>query len=425
MRKQFLPILAILILFSCKKENNDTSSDVNNPSSTVKVTEKSDINQAAVMPEAMEYYKNIATMAKWYAKHPEARTQSKLKSNSESPDSVNTILAKLQEITITDSANVQKSVFELDDTKIDTFLSAFTVIEANDLSQKLSLDTSNQAVLGISAINQAFKEAFSSNLKSSEDPYWKIRNILDIKEKQASQQPTHLKSENSDFWAAVVSNKILGCTGIWGASPPYLTPQTFVDRIRGSIAKGRLLIALPGGSNTVSPIILYVGQGWYDVGHVAVMIQNAGEIPKTINNNDDFVMTISTNSKDNLHKEPLKKDWSNEHGLSYVGQVYDVNWQWFYKNWHDFGFRQVATDVNNDAIYKQVTGLAIGTPYCNIWQVVFAKAAAPEHLICSSTAWWCAKQGTGVNIGDWWKPSIFPAGVYLSDRVRIIDNTLR
>jgi len=35
-----------------------------------------------------------------------------------------------------------------------------------------------------------------------------------------------------------------------------------------------------------------------------------------------------------------------------------------------------------------------------------------------------AKEGAGVNIGDWWKPTIFPAGVFLSDRVRIIDSTI-
>jgi hypothetical protein len=183
------------------------------------------------------------------------------------------------------------------------------------------------------------------------------------------------------------------------------------------------LIALPGGFNTSYPIIFYTNQDFYDVGHVAVLTLNSSQVPSTINNDETFKMSISTNSTENMHEESLKKNWTSEHGVAFVGQVFDVNWVWFYHHWYDFGFKRVATDVNNDNIYNKVVPL-IGKPYCNIFQLLTAKWAAPGHFICSSTAWWCAEQGCNVDIGDWWKPTIFPAGVYLSDRVRIIDNTL-
>lgn len=127
----------------------------------------------------------------------------------------------------------------------------------------------------------------------------------------------------------------------------------------------------------------------------------------------------------NLKPYSMRKSflWCKKHGLAFVGQVFDVKWRWFRKNWHTWGWRQEASDVDNNKIYNKVVG-TLKTPYCNIFQILTAKWAAPGHFICSSSAWWCAKNACNVNIGDWWKPTIFPAGVYLSDRVRIIDNTL-
>jgi len=31
--------------------------------------------------------------------------------------------------------------------------------------------------------------------------------------------------------------------------------------------------------------------------------------------------------------------------------------------------------------------------------------------------------GLFINIGDWWKPTIFPGGVFLSNKVLIVGNT--
>jgi hypothetical protein len=419
MRKSLLCTLVIFAFFSCKKAEDVKKVNVDNPSGEVIITSKEDVNQTAILPAAKEYYQNIAAMADWYAKHPEARRRSNLKSANE-PDSINTLLAKLEEISIADSTNAEVSIFELDQAKRDTFLNTFVVIEANNLSEKLKIDTSNQALSTIVATNMAFKQAFTS-LKSAtttiEDPYWTVRGILDSKEKQ---NVSSLKSVDDSFWAKVIANGILSYS-IIQVAPISLTPQTFVDRIKPSIAKGRLLIALPGGWTTSSIIVFYPNKQWYDVGHVAVMSKNSSDITSTIGR--DFNFTIGTNSDKGMHDEEVGDSWCDKHGLAFVGQVYDVQWKWFYKNWRNWGWRRESRDVNNNNIYNKVYSTR-GTPYCNIFQVLTAKWAAPGHFICSSSAWWCAKEGCDVNIGDWWKPTIFPAGVYLSDRVRIIDNTL-
>jgi len=58
----------------------------------------------------LEYYKNIASIAKWYSKHPNVLKHYSLKGVSDN-DSVNTPLNKLQEIVINDSTGVTKISF--------------------------------------------------------------------------------------------------------------------------------------------------------------------------------------------------------------------------------------------------------------------------------------------------------------------------
>jgi hypothetical protein len=429
MKKLIFPIFAALILFSCAKDELKI-----NKEAQATVTYKSDINQADLLPEAVEYYTNIAEMAKYYAKHQNVLAQNRVKSES-GDSSVNTLIAKLDEIQIIDSANVKRSFFDLSEAKRDSFLSAFITIESNKISEKLKFDTTQQAITSFNESNIAVKVAFAKIKTASgfsEDPYWKVRNVMKTRENarvalmtkemtksrvQKVQQGPMRLPDNYIFWDKVISSKLLSFSML-SIMPNSLTPETFINRIRGSIVPGRLLIALPGGFNLVDPIVFYVATMDYDVGHVAVMTGNA-----PTSGYADATFTISTNSKDNMHPEKLAKDWCSEHGVSFVGQVFDYKWVYYYRNWHNWGFSYNQVDINNAGMAEKVNSL-LGTPYVNWWEIPVAKWVAPDRLMCSTTAWWCAKQVAGVNIGDWYKPTILPAGVYLSDRVRIIDNTI-
>ncbi len=433
MKKLLLPILALTVLFGCKKEDHNFSNS-SNASTPVTVTEKKDINQASILPEAMEYYKNIAYIADWYAEHPGYNQKT---NSSTDGDTANALLSKLAEFTILDSNNVERSIFEISKEERTEFLDTWAIIEANDLSNKLKVDTSQNSLGLISERNEAFKQAFGTSNKSiafeTEDPYWKVRRIMDLNEKKKQEMQgqtfSSFKTLSTDdtFWATVIANGLMS-SSLLLIAPITLSPQTFVDRIRSSVSPGRLLIALPGGWETSNPIVFYPNKLWYDVGHVAVMSKNAWEVPGTINDEDN--LTLGTDSEKGMHKELIKESWCDKHGLAFVGQVFDIKWITKYNYikiaWITIKtpyYVQEARDVDNNALYNQALGI-YGKPYCNAAEVLVAKWAAPGRFICSTTAWWCAKQSAGVNIGDFYKPTIFPAGVYLSDRVRIIDNTL-
>lgn len=436
MKKLILPIFALLIFFSCKNEDlNANKAAQPNP---VTVTYKSEINKSAILPEALEYYSNIAEMAKWYAKHQDVVAQSRVQSESGVLDSLkNTLIDKLDKITILDSANNKISFFDLDEMRRDSFLSSFVTIEANDLSVKLKFDTSSLMISSFQENNNAVKAAFA-RIKSAnsftEDPYWKVRNVMmerenarsaivakEISRMKASkvQEGPMRVSEDYTFWSGLILNSQLSLSPI-RISPIQLSAKTFVDRIRPSIQPGRLLIALPGGVDTYYPLILYLDGTGFDFGHVAVMNRYA---PAPNTNNADISFTISTNSKEGMHQENLQNNWGNEHGLAYVGQVFDTQWRTYYNNWHSFGVRREARDASNTLIANELPPL-LNQPYGGAVGILVGKFWAPKFLICSTTAWWCAKNGAKVDIGDWYKPSIWPAGVYTSDHVRIIDNTI-
>ena len=430
MKKLILSIFTILIFFSCK--NDDLSINKNTQPETS--INKSDINKAAILPEALEYYSNIAEMAKWYAKHKDAVAQNRVKSES-GDTSINTLIAKLDDIDIIDSANVKRSFFELTEARRDSFLSAFVIIEANELSKKLNFDTTGQVITSFSENNMAVKAAFAKIKTAngfSEDPYWKVRNVMTTRENaraaiirqeisklkvnRAQQGPMRSDNPNFDYLKNVWDSNTL-TSGKTSAYIPPISAEAFVNQIRGSIVPGRLLISLPGGFDVNAAIILNITTMDYDVGHVAVM----NNIAPTANY-DYAKFTRSTNSKDNMHDEVLNDDWCKHHRISFVGQVFDYKWVWFYKNWHNFGYNYKPVDVDNGAMARKINSL-IGTPYVNFWEIPVAKWVAPDRLMCSTAAWWCAKTACDVNISNWYNSTILPGGVFLSDRVRIIDNT--
>jgi hypothetical protein len=431
-QKLFFSCFFLLALFSCRKDEhfNTAATPI---SEQVTQTQKKDIDPASIDPAALEYYKNIATMADWYALHP----SSKKNARAQNGDTSNTLYNKLAEISILDSNNKSHSLFEINANDRKEFLETWVLIESDALSHKLKLDSSRNSSGLITERNEAFREAFGSNKKAlddeTEDPYWKMRQVLDARE--ADKQPALLPplraegsvSEDDLFWAKVAANNLVPYCPI-KVIPISLTPQTFVDRIRPSLQAGRLLIALPGGSETYYPIVFYPNRLWYDVGHVAVISEN--NLPHLIHDQTSF--TIGTSKELGMHREQVYNSWCKKHGLAYVGQVYDIKWITKYTITHILWtsmtiktpyYVREARDVNNLGIYSQVISL-IQKSYCYWYEIMTAKAAAPSRFICSTSAWWCVTKSANVNIGDFYKPTIFPAGVFLSDRVRIIDNTL-
>lgn len=431
-------IFGSIILSSCNKENNLLSENGNNdllsrlPKKNLKNSEytstfyKENVDKVNILPEALKYYRNIANLAKWYYIHPNIIKSSNIDYIDTS--NFNAILAKLMDISIIDSMNNEQTIFDLSPIELDSFLNAFVLMEANNLSDKLKRLKNREDTTIIAERNIAFENAFPTPqalFSTSEDPYWKILHILDKQEKSNSRishsDITYRNPPGSFWWQAIINFDLQ--YQVFHGVPNTLEPQVFVSRIKSSIRKGRLLIALPGGFTTAYPIVIYVGalgtDEWIDFGHVAIMDHNNNELGE-VGEGLDFDMTIGTRPDPGMIREvDFDTAWCIKHGVSFVGQVFSVKWHWSWRH----GYYAVITDVNNNDIFNEAVS-TLGTPYCHWYQVPFAKWAAPDRFICSSASWWCAKEGVDVNISDWWKPTIYPAGVYLSDRVRIVDNTL-
>jgi hypothetical protein len=383
------------------------------------------INENLLLPEAKQYFENISLLAQWYSKNPQFRVLPVLNSPS---DIDNTLLRKLESIILIDSTGNQISIFDLDKNSLNEFLNSWKMSEALGLSQKIGKDTAGISKQLFINRNQLFAEAVG-RLKSAsltEDPYFAVQNLMVKKEKEKITTPTELinlkSSEYTDdnFWATVISNGLMSFSVIH-AVPNEISPQTFVDRLRPNLKKGRILIALPGGFTTTSLIIFYPNKTWFDVGHIAVVTKDSEEIADSIDDNYNF--TIGTGVIPGTQPEEIGHAWCIKHGMAFLGKVCQIKWE-IYKDASDkWKWRKVITDADNELILKEVEK-NVGVPYSNVVEVFFSKWVAPKSFICSSLAWYCTLKETGIDISDWWDTSVYPVDLFFSENIQIIDDTL-
>jgi hypothetical protein len=38
--------------------------------------------------------------------------------------------------------------------------------------------------------------------------------------------------------------------------------------------------------------------------------------------------------------------------------------------------------------------------------------------------WWLAKEVADIDISDWWNPSVYPVNLFMSENIKILDDTL-
>ncbi len=429
--------VSLLFLSACKKTLNDESFRLSE-----NLEDWTTINKAAINPIVLKYQENIASVLEYYYKNPEKRKTGGKNFRSIEGDTLNAFLEKANSINIEDSAGVTKNIFDLSSEKFSEIVTAMTLTDGTLMTKKINIDTSGQMLAGIDSFNQMFANAnglatntaqggrLISTTSFKSDPYFNLKNY---EKTLRSNMPTSITSiasartSEQDFWWTAIANGLLS-QSIVHIAPSTLTAQTFVNRIKPNISKGRLLVSLPGGFNTWFPIVLYFNQQWYDVGHVGVLTGNK-DVVRDINgyNSEDKIdiganLLQSQGQIDGVQEEFLGAAWCQKHGISFVGQIFDVKWVWRWRGFRSGLYRE-QSDIDNNSFYNRVEG-RLGKGYCRWYEILTAKWAHPDRFICSSLPQWAAKHANDVNIGDWWKTTIFPAGVYLSDRVRIIDNTL-
>lgn len=379
-----------------------------------------------LLPEAEEYYGNIAILAEWYAENEQFRQ--KANSNS-SGDKINTLLYKLERLNIKDSTGNKVSFFDLSQVERKDFLKTWKTTEAIDLSKKLNRDPSHTTSGLLIKRNRAFAESINrdkSGYITVSDPYQEVISALkEAEQNEISENENLINSGNTiysddNFIAAVIANKYLSFSVIQ-ASPVQLTPQTFVDRLRPNLKKGRILLALPGGWTTQYLIIFYPHKVLWDVGHTAIISKDKEEIEEMIG--DSSNISVGTSTWYDLNEEMLGRSWCYKHGLALLAEVYDISWEKVKNEEGKWRWNKVMTLIDHDKVCELAES-QLGKPYSNVLYTFFSKWDAPNSFICSSLAWWCVEKASGVDISDWWNPSVYPVNIYYSENVVIVDDTL-
>jgi hypothetical protein len=435
-RQLKLATLLAVVIASCSKPVTEL-----NPIEDPVTVKSTDVNLVSLDKDAVEFYKDVAVLAEWYADHP-ASLQAELNKNKTrayTDSTYNDFVAKLASIEVYDENDKLISFFDLDETARHTFLKEYVKLEASFLDGKFKFAGTEEIDDHIEMVNAAFDKTANSSPFSetfdfdaeaakigSNDPYAVIEKNIQLGLGTAT--PTALPNEGTNPTTEQAFFKTLSDLGILSSTVITFnpicfnnTPKNFIGKLKSELRKGRVLVSLPGGYMTGSPLAINAtaNKRVFDVGHVAVISKDASEIASDESLNDTYSISIGTNNVDNMHHEKIGPDWTSKHGMSYLLQPIKVSYRYKSK----FGFvpwvERTQHDVDNSRTYQKITEV-MGKPYCGWYEMLTAKWAAPNRFICSSSAWWAIKEAHGVNIGSIHKSTIFPAGVYESGEMRIV-----
>jgi hypothetical protein len=288
------------------------------------------------------------------------------------------------------------------------------------MDDKFRLDPRDNWIKDIKKINKVFKRKSPSNNKMKltdtlvDDPFARMMIELEIKPNNSNANNKIKKNTQFDFWEesfSGVKNQSIGNR----KSPRKISSQDFIDKIRHEIRRGRILVALPGGDYTRGPGVIFKSWQWYDVGHTAIIKLDGDEIPKIVS--DTLTLTIGTNSSAMMHHEPLYEDWVKKHGHAYVLQVTQERWD--KKNGN---YVLTTSDVDNELLFQEALKY-MDSKYCSTITFYKSKPQAPEKFICSTAAWYWAKNGMDIDLGIPFLQYIWPGGILKSNFTRVVAKT--
>ncbi|HPR32955.1 MAG TPA: hypothetical protein PLK12_12695 [Prolixibacteraceae bacterium] len=430
MKKKIVKALSCCLLFgtllfvSCSDEDIAPSNYAFLQTETVIYT-REQANAQGVPEDIAEYYRHLADIARWYALNPSAR------SLWYPPTQItyHPFLSKLEHLVLMDTLGQPRTFFALTEKERESFLECWSLTEAAFVASKLRKAPDNRVLERFDERNRIFSR-LSENLKSAPthafDPCEEISDLLNPvpvmndEEAESEGETADTVYREEDFWETAIRNYHASCSIIQSA-PLQLPAHSFIDRIRPSIRSGRLLIALPGGWTIHSLLVLYPHKELFDVGHVAVFTKDSDELGDSLSG--ESILTMGSSLKYNTNLEKIGQSWLYKHALAFVGQVCTVEWHARSDGKGALVWDKVMKDADNKSIRNEALRHE-GKPYCNVVDVFFSKKAAPESFICSSLAWYSIRETSGIEIGDWLNTSIYPADIFLSENVKIIDDTL-
>ena len=155
------------------------------------------------------------------------------------------------------------------------------------------------------------------------------------------------------------------------------------------------------------------------MGHVGVINKSSNKIPLGESNNS-YEVSISVSGKYPVGDEKVEDSWTklgtSGHVFAVIGGYWKIKWTGLF--WPEFFY--VSKGELNGLEMLEYTNRRRGRGYCQPQEVAYAKWVIPTRFICSSLPWRAVKTMFELDIGDWWKSTIFPAGIYLSDHTKRI-----
>ena len=383
--KPTLALLILLIITGCSKETLEVVPQAG-PGGE-KSYSIQDINSAAANPHATTYYKLLKTAI--------LATNSNLpQTRSGSTDSIseNPFVEKLENLDISDENGDSISFFSMNEEEQTAFLDDWAMLEANDMSEKLSLEPEletyiqEQNEIVEQTIQEEAIQTRSGGIKIADRErfFKKIEERMKKKYLEAEEQQASLPSTR-----ITVSTEDKISTGILKSS------------LQRYARRGDFIVALP--KHNAPWIFLNAGDTQFKVGHAAIINKNV-----TTSWDDYDTFTWGTQVHGGVKNETLNY-WSVR---SYIMGIQKVSWKW---KWRGFKSRlyKTTTPVSNPAALADKAGQYAGREYVKWYEFLTAKWSAPSRFTCTTLVWYCAEKVYGINVSSWWATMVSPSGLYL------------
>lgn len=385
MNKLMLASFFLLLMTGCSEETLEVPAHPKLPEE--KSCSIEDINIANANPHATTYYELLKTVIlATDSNTPQTR-------NGETDSiSANPFIEKLESIDILDENGDPLSFFSMNEEQQSTFLDEWATLEANDMSEKLSLEPELETYIQEQneIVNQTLQEEAvqtrSGSIKIADSKRFfkkveeRMKKLYEAKEETQIIQPQ---------------------TRIAASTEDRIPTSILKSCLQNYARRGDILVALP--KHNAPWIFLNIGDTQFKVGHAAIINKN---VTTSWSNYDTF--TWGTQLHGGVKNETLDY-WSVK---SYILGLQKVTWKW---KWRGFKSRlyKTYTPISNPAALANKAGEYAGREYVKWYEFPTAKWAAPTRFTCTTLVWYCAKKIYGINVSSWWATMVSPSGLYL------------
>lgn len=382
--KTTLALFILLFIAGCSKEDLDIATQDDSGKGQSYSVE--DIT-GTTNPHATTYYELLKTAI--------LATSSNLpQTRSGDTDSIpaNPFVEKLESLDISDENGDSIPFFSMNEEEQTAFLDDWAMLEASDMSEKLSLEPELETFIQEQneIVDQTIKEESVQTRSGSLKIADRARFFKKIEERM---KKLYLDAEQQQV--------NLPTTRIAVSTEDRISTDILKSSLQNYARRGDFIVALPK-HNTLW-IFLNIGDTQFKVGHAAIINKN---VTTSWSNNSTF--TWGTQLHGGVKNETLDY-WSVK---SYIMGIQKVSWKW---KWRGFKSRlyKTTTPVSNPAALADKAGQYAGREYVKWYEFLTAKWSAPSRFTCTTLVWYCAKEVYGINVSSWWATMVSPSGLYL------------